>query len=345
MLKIGLLAVKKGVSNKINIGDYIQALAAKQFVGEPDVFIERETDLKVYDGDPIKMIMNGWYMNHPENWPPSSKIKPLFVAFHINKTGLPGLLNDDSIHYLKQNEPIGCRDTNSVKLLREKGVDSYFSGCMTLTLGRSYKCEKKNGKVYVVEPHSIRTIGLKSNKLQFLKLICFLLCNFCDIRVVMSKKNEKGLHALLDNAYYLMKYSQRFDYKMLVEAEYINQYNYDIIKKYPTQEDLLGYAEDLVKKYAEASCVITSRIHCALPCLSLDTPVIFVDNEKDNEYSTMRFGGLIKLFNIMVWDGRELKGFEILKKINIENFPRNKDDWKEYANNLTKRCIEYMQKL
>ena len=48
-----------------------------------DGFIQRE-ELKDYDSEECKVIMNGWYMHHPEQWPPSDKIHPLFVAFHIN---------------------------------------------------------------------------------------------------------------------------------------------------------------------------------------------------------------------------------------------------------------------
>lgn len=68
---------------QVNIGDYIQALASKQFLPHLDGFIQRE-ELKGYNEEECKVIMNGWYMHHPENWPPSNKIIPLYVAFHIN---------------------------------------------------------------------------------------------------------------------------------------------------------------------------------------------------------------------------------------------------------------------
>ena len=49
------------------------------------------------------------------------------------------------------------------------------------------------------------------------------------------------------NAYFLKEYSKVFDYKMLVNAEYINQYNDNIQKEYPSQEDKLNYAETLIQ--------------------------------------------------------------------------------------------------
>lgn len=49
----------------VNVGDYIQSIACCSFLS-PTVFINREK-LDVYSGNPTKMIMNGWYMIHPEH--------------------------------------------------------------------------------------------------------------------------------------------------------------------------------------------------------------------------------------------------------------------------------------
>ena len=136
---------------QVNIGDYIQALAAAQFLPAKDGFIQREK-LKDYDGARCRMIMNGWYMHHPEQWPPSEKIDPLFVAFHINVSAKDAMLSEESISYLKKHEPIGCRDFYTRDMLREKGVDAYFSACLTLTLGMTYKAEEREDKCYFVDP-------------------------------------------------------------------------------------------------------------------------------------------------------------------------------------------------
>lgn len=82
-------------------------------------------------------------MHYPENWPPSKQIIPLFVALHINSNFKEQLLSAKSIEYLKKYEPIGCRDYYTMNILRAKGIDAFFSGCMTLTLGRCYHSEKK----------------------------------------------------------------------------------------------------------------------------------------------------------------------------------------------------------
>lgn len=80
-MKYKLLAMS--TERHVNIGDYVQALASSQFLPSVDGFIERER-LSSYGGEVSKVIMNGWYMHHPKNWPPTPNIKPLFVAMHIN---------------------------------------------------------------------------------------------------------------------------------------------------------------------------------------------------------------------------------------------------------------------
>ena len=139
-----------------NIGDYIQALASAQFLPSVDGFVDRE-QLKDYSGQECRMIMNGWFMHNPEQWPPSPLIHPLFVAFHINTLAEDVMLGEESLRYLKRHEPIGCRDIRTADILKNKGVEAYFSGCMTLTLGHTYAHDGNNGKVYFVDPYLLHT--------------------------------------------------------------------------------------------------------------------------------------------------------------------------------------------
>ena len=49
--------------NGLNIGDYIQSLAVKQFLSNQDpILISREA-LNEYEGEQVKLIMNGWFFN------------------------------------------------------------------------------------------------------------------------------------------------------------------------------------------------------------------------------------------------------------------------------------------
>ena len=64
--------------NSNNLGDFIQSEAVKQYLKDKIVKqIDRE-QLHSYDGTKVQMFMNGWFMENPNNWPPSKKINPFF---------------------------------------------------------------------------------------------------------------------------------------------------------------------------------------------------------------------------------------------------------------------------
>lgn len=89
----GVMVYSDEENDFINVGDYIQSIACCSFLS-PNVFINREK-LDVYSGNPTKMIMNGWYIIHPEHWPPSKFIEPLFVAFHMEKSCKESMLSPE----------------------------------------------------------------------------------------------------------------------------------------------------------------------------------------------------------------------------------------------------------
>lgn len=78
-----------------NIGDYIQAIAANQFM-RTDAYIDRE-ELGLYSGEQCKLIMNGWFMHEPEKFPPSDKISPLVVSFHVTPKHEKQILSEAGI--------------------------------------------------------------------------------------------------------------------------------------------------------------------------------------------------------------------------------------------------------
>ena len=75
-----------GCLNTNNIGDYIQTLAVIKLIGKEYKILDRES-LNTYNDEPRKVIINGWFMEKPLNFPPSSNIKPLFISFHIINLG------------------------------------------------------------------------------------------------------------------------------------------------------------------------------------------------------------------------------------------------------------------
>ena len=342
-MKYKLLSLDSVINSnhQTNIGDYIQALAAAQFLPSVDGFIDRER-LKSYDGEECAVIMNGWFMHHPEQWPPSSKIHPLFLAFHINSLAKDVLLSDDSIAYLKAHEPIGCRDTNTADMLNAKGVNAYFSGCLTLTLGFKFKSSARDGKYYFVDPcfYTKWTLGT------VLKNAVHYALHFGDInRIARKYPSHKSLlrKGMILTTFY-REYRKVFSRRILLDAEYIIQQS-DIYNRYTTDEARLQEAERLVRCYARAKMVVTSRIHCALPCLGLETPVIFTIDENQSEASSCRFGGLTELFNKLVWNGQALEAdCSLPPVVDYDNIPQNLPSWKMLAENLMNTCKKHFQR-
>ena len=132
-----------------NVGDYVQSIAAAQFLDEFQ-FVARDDLDKVFEEKTL--IMNGWHTHKPGNFPPSEFIKPLLISFHLNANIADEVLNNaNAINFFKKNEPIGCRDIYTKNKLSSFGIDAYFSGCLTLTLKETYKHEPKN-KILLVDP-------------------------------------------------------------------------------------------------------------------------------------------------------------------------------------------------
>lgn len=331
----------------INIGDYIQGVAANQFM-HAEVVLNRER-LDSYDGDDVKVIMNGWFMHNPSRFPPSPRILPLFVAFHVSPRIAETLLTDEVVAYLRQHSPIGCRDVQTLKILKERGVDAYFSACLTLTLGRSYGqlTQKQRSGVCFVDPF------LPFRRWDFLKGIPYGLAHMASvIRLYFLLKRDflrgHGLffrlkHFLLIGVY-LRSYSKLFSHEVLMSAEYIG---HDIDPNcYASDEDMFDRADRLLRRYACMRYCVTSRIHCALPCVGMGVPVIFVDSGKQ-AFSEGRFEGLRQFFNLATVTPEQVvahfdfSSAERRGRIGLcEDIPvASKHD--QYVRDLVARCMKF----
>lgn len=91
-MKYGLLTYQES-KEKYNVGDYVQSLAAKQYLPTVNTWINREK-LGEYKNEPTKLIMNGWFTHNIMHWVPSEDIMPLFVSFHMNNTAAPYMLSE-----------------------------------------------------------------------------------------------------------------------------------------------------------------------------------------------------------------------------------------------------------
>lgn len=127
---------------------------------------------------------------------------------------------------------------------------------------------------------------------------------------------------------------------MLKHVQVLSQfYSADEI---PTNEARFLKAEDFLRKYAEARLVITSRIHVALPCTGLETPVVFLQNMDDSIESTCRFKGLLDLLNVVKIKKNKILESPFTLPFNIESIS-NPNTFRSFANDLIKKCLDFIQ--
>jgi len=306
--------VKHGLlkySRSRNLGDRIQSLAAKQYLPQVDYYLDRDylTDLKFHDE--IKVIMNGWFMAEPQNWPPPDFIKPLFVSFHITQDYQANekLMSPKSIAYFKKHQPIGCRDFYTRDLLQKHGVDAYYSACLTMTIPNHYAHLPKTDEIILMDV------------------------------LYKTQKNSRDISGKLKKRWLL---EQIFPPQLLKNASILSQ----DAEKSTSEEQRFEQAEKLLERYARAKLVVTSRIHCALPCLALGTPVVFINGDLEHLTDTTRFHGVLEYLNVYSTDDLQKSypgNVAALLKKNIYTNPLN-IDWENPQKNPQKH-LEVVEKL
>ncbi|MGB0316357.1 MAG: polysaccharide pyruvyl transferase family protein [Flavobacteriaceae bacterium] len=294
--KAGVLAYP----NSNNLGDFIQSIAAAQWFEGPPMFLDREA-LHLYQGQKVKLFMNGWFMEAPKNWPPSEAIRPLFISFHLNPTAEKGLLKPEGISYLKKHQPIGCRDLYTQTILERHGIRAYFSGCLTLSLKRVLfvNPNQKRKGILVVSPLERLLPTHTNTKKEGIKEA--LLSKIQSVKQPFKAKQYKQAMHLLQT--------------YLAQAEDEIHYTSQLMdpKGYSEQERSKA-ALDLLKSIASAKMVVTSRIHTALPAVAFNTPVLFLADGLDHINQKSRLDGIDSFFYSLQSKDLKNKPFEIPKQ-------------------------------
>ncbi len=334
------ILVYQAYGNLFNIGDYIQSIAARQFLPDSKqyIFINREK-LNSFREEEVLLFMNGWFMHEPNNWPPNEKIIPFFISFHINSVAKEFLLSKESISYLKQWEPIGCRDRNTVRLLVANGIEAYFSGCLTLTLGMTYYNSTNDGNIYFVDPF----FEFKRDIFSLLRYTIYLMMRPILIGNI-SKKMHKSLKLkkLIKTSAFVLIYKKLFKVSLLRSAIFITHILNE--SDFTSENEKFNYAEKLLTDYAKASLIITSRIHCALTCLGLQTSVLYVNNLQKSETDYCRLDGLLELFNSINYNNNILDFPELSKgeKISVNTTIKNKSNSLDLKDTLIDKCNSFL---
>lgn len=352
-MKKGLLVYNSlgKTADYYNIGDIIQSLSALQFIKVADYFVNRE-QLNNFSKEKILLIMNGWFMHNPQNWPPSYLIEPLLISFHINEYAKEELTSNQSIDFFKKNQPIGCRDYNTMNILKEKGVDAYFSGCLTLTLNESISSSNVRHGVCIVDPIVSHYNKISLSLVKILVYFFTLMSQFKTIYKIYfkiyesaneTKNSLKEKFRVLYNAITLFRtYKNYLSKDILINSDY---YSHIYKDGNLNEEEKIVEAKRILNKYASASLVITSRIHCALPCLAFETPVIFIQNVDEGKYSDCRFGGLLELLNVVKvsYNSCRVISSSFDQNLILERRVKNSDHYRLFQEKLKNDCDTFIK--
>ena len=343
-MKFGVLTCWGGGKLK-NIGDYVQSVAAEQFAGTDAVRVERE-HLDDYAGGPTKVVMNGWFMLHPDRFPPSDDIYPLFLSFHVRPACAPAFFTDRTIAYLKRFEPIGCRSQDMVALLERYGIRGEFTSCLTLTLGESFQHIETQDPPLFVDPYyrRVRRGAKVAFLLQFLKRLPYLVCNPVRVSRIAGKMRvfhywgmTRSLVRYLYAAEFLRAYSPVFRDEVLFAARFVT---HDVPKEECRDDEaMFAKARRLLALYARAPFVVTGRLHCTLPCVGMGTPVWTTVHPA---MVTGRFGGNQDFMNLLPFDGDRLAVPSDGRKLDLSSRPPVKDGHVPFMRELARRCRAFM---
>ena len=261
-----------------NLGDEIQSISGMQFLPFVDNFLERDQMSLLTEREPVTAFFNAWYGDLDADWPPPSNIQPIMTSIHV-QTEIEEIWSKTlSVDYLKQHEPIGCRDKSTMEFMQKLNVEAYFSGCMTLML-KNPSITKRTNEIYLVD----------------------------------VKREYKSLFP--DGI------SKHFS--SLTHLTYAKEEYSDTLKQFSASYLLLEH-------YASAKLVVTQRIHCALPCVAMGIPVIFIQSprlpggEGSKTQSSPRTHGLTPMFHTVdLYKMSTIEAQEWLQKFPWDNPPPN----------------------
>lgn len=230
-----------------NIGDEIQTIAQLGFIPQGrKLSVANRDHLNSFAGKSSYLIANGWYLHNTKNWPPSNRLKPIFVSFHLADSWKPDV---HSVNYLRQHAPIGCRDLTTANRLKALGVDAHFSGCLTLTIENPYPPESRTDQIVFCDADRGYDGGYPPSASSLVR------------RLIPKSILKSAVH---------------------IEQECSDRHQLDYAWK-------MSRALSQLELLAKARLVVTTRLHCALPCRALGTPVIFLHQNYETD---SRFDGL-----------------------------------------------------
>jgi hypothetical protein len=234
-----------------NIGDDIQAIAASQFLPKESISIDREFIHDFSRSTPVNLLANGWFM-HTKN-----------VCWYLNETAPP----EKSWPPSKAIRPFFISFHLTPEFIPEALTEE----------GVAYL--KKHAPIGARDPATLEVLHNAGIPAYFSGCLTLTLQNQCTVRddviyaVDIPPMCLEYLRSKVDTPVVVVNHG--------VPLEIFQERN---------ASKRLTYARELLKKYSRAKCVITSRLHAALPCLALETPVLLI-----KDCQGPRFKGLSEL--------------------------------------------------
>lgn len=142
-----------------NIGDVIQRIALEKLyqnmqIPDEEILHLSLCDIKNYCGEYVLLPVCGLAVGIGFSpIPLSSKIVPVFISTHIAKTEL----SIEEVAYLKEYEPIGCRDEMTLETMRRYHIQAYLSGCITTIFARREKEPEEETILLIDVPESLES--------------------------------------------------------------------------------------------------------------------------------------------------------------------------------------------
>ncbi len=298
-MQYGLLFNK----NAANLGDDIQSYAISQFMPRIDLLVNREKmdTFKFGDGtEPVSLVFAAWFMWHKYRWPPARQIIPLLVGFH--NFDRADIIDDIGTYTLpiysdSQFSGIGGQ---WMKDYGPVGCRDYYTQKVLMDMGiENYF----SGCITLTLPHQPET----PDKGTYVVL------------VDLAPEVEKKVRSLIGNCYEIRKLSQT-----VPEL------------KTMTWDERKATVEKYLTIYQNAKYVVTRRLHVALPCLAMETPVMVIQGVKMNDANRFDpYRNWLHYYRNNDFIERDYKGFDFI------NGTPNKNDYKRTREELIKRVKDF----
>ncbi len=237
-MKFGII----GNIKSVNIGDDIQSFAISNFLPSVDYFIDREhlNSFKSDDGEPVAVVMAAWYMWKKWNWPPSKYIVPKLISMHY-------------ADYQVGNQPGGPIKNEFMTGIGKDYMNAHGPvGCRDMF---TYE----NFKGLGIDCYFSGCVTLTLPKMPKVESDCEYICAV-DLRPPSLKKLKS-----------ILKDSD-------IELKVISHNKGNVSDDDSDWESVKKDVVELLTLYQNAKCVVTRRLHCALPCLAMEVPVFVINS-------------------------------------------------------------------